>query len=62
MLNDKEQGQVRFVMVRGVSYLRAEDVAEYIRRLGSTEETDVRTRLNEAASNLAQTGVGTPPC
>lgn len=44
---------VRYVIVCGVCYLRVEDVAVLIRELGSTEETDVRNRLNDAASNLA---------
>ncbi len=33
-------------------YLRVEDVADFIRSLGATEETDVRNRLNQAADNL----------
>jgi hypothetical protein len=42
----------RTVTVRGVVYLRAEDVAEHLRELGATEETDTRRRLNEAAENV----------
>lgn len=43
---------MRCIMVKGVVYYRDEDVAEYLRTLGSTEETDVRNRLNEAAAHL----------
>jgi hypothetical protein len=42
----------RYMRVNGVIYFRAEDVAAYVRSLGSTEETDVRNRLNEAANAL----------
>jgi len=40
---------VRTVTVRDVKYIRAEDVAEYLRELAATEETDVRERLEQAA-------------
>lgn len=33
-------------------YLLLDDVAEFLRDLGSTEETDVRNRLEEAADNV----------
>lgn len=39
-------------MVKGVRYLRIDDVVEYVRELGGGEETDVRNRLNQAAENL----------
>lgn len=42
----------RFVDVRGVRYLRIDDVAAFVRELGSAEETDVRHRLDEAADHL----------
>jgi len=42
----------RYVEVRGVRYLRLEDVAAFVRALGSTEETDVRNRLDEAVSRI----------
>ena len=45
---------LRFVDVRGVRYLRLDDVAAFIRELGGGEETDVRSRLNEAADNLVR--------
>lgn len=44
---------MRFVTVRNVIYYRAEDVADYIRTLGGAEETDVRTRLEQAALALS---------
>jgi hypothetical protein len=47
-----EQMNARYMRVNGVIYFRAEDVAAYVRSLGSTEETDVRNRLNEAANAL----------
>jgi hypothetical protein len=43
---------VRFVTVRGVRYLRVDDVAGLLRDLGATEATDVRNRLDKAARNL----------
>lgn len=42
----------RFIDVKGVRYLRAEDVASYIHEIAGGEETDVRNRLSEAANNL----------
>lgn len=46
--------QIRSVTVRNVKYLRCEDVVEFIRDLASTEETDVRNRLEQMAYNLAE--------
>jgi hypothetical protein len=37
---------------RDTIYLRAEDVAEYIRTIAASEETDAKRRLEEAAQNL----------
>lgn len=48
----------RYVEVRGVRYLRLEDVATFIRELGGGEETDVRNRLKEAARRI--TGKASP--
>jgi hypothetical protein len=42
----------RYVDIRGVRYLRLEDVATFLRTLGGSEETDVRTRLDEAARRI----------
>ena len=44
----------RFVEVRGARYLRLDDVVAFIRELGSSEETDVRTRFDEAARRIAE--------
>ena len=46
--------QLRFVVVQGVRYLRVDDVASFVRELGSGEETDVRNRLSQAADNLSR--------
>lgn len=43
---------IRYVCVREVSYLRAEDVIEYLRECGSGEETDVRNRFKKAANSM----------
>lgn len=43
---------IRFIKNNNKIYLLAEDVASFIKEIASTEETDVRNRLNEAASNL----------
>lgn len=48
----KERADVRFVLVKGVRYLRADDVATYLAGIAATEETDVRNRLNEVVRNL----------
>jgi hypothetical protein len=48
---------IRFVVVKGNTYLRAEDVAEYIVECGSSEETDVRNRLKEAARNIVESSL-----
>jgi hypothetical protein len=45
---------IRYVVVRGVRYLRVEDVAEYVRELAGGEETDVRKRIEQGARNLAR--------
>jgi hypothetical protein len=47
-----ERFAFRFVVVRGVRYLRIDDVAAFVRELGGGEETDVRRRLHEAADSL----------
>lgn len=44
------------VTVKGRIFLNAKDVADYIRELAATEETDVRGRLNEAAQRLESIG------
>ena len=49
--------QLRYVVIRGVQYLRHDDVASFIRELSNAEETDVRNRLNKAAANLLRTQV-----
>lgn len=49
---DPRSFAVRYVDVHGVRYLRLEDVAAFVRELGSSEETDVRNRLDEAARRL----------
>jgi hypothetical protein len=51
---------LRCVTVRGVHYLRIEDVAEFIRELGGSEETDVRWRHEEAASYLLAASKSAP--
>jgi major membrane immunogen (membrane-anchored lipoprotein) len=43
---------VRYIAHKGVSYLRAEDVADTLREMAATEETDVRKRLEALASEL----------
>ena len=48
----KETLDMRYVEVRGVRYLRSDDVAQYIRTIGETEETDVQNRLNQAATHI----------
>lgn len=45
---------VRYVTVRGQRYILIDDVAEFIRTLAATEETDVRNRFNEVADKLVQ--------
>lgn len=45
---------LRFVEVRGMQYLRLDDVATFVRELGDGEATDVRKRLAAAADALLQ--------
>jgi len=47
----------RFVEVRGVRYLRLDDVATFLRELGGSEETDVRNRLDAAACRITEGAV-----
>ena len=43
-------------------YLLIDDVAEFIRDIGSTENTDVRNRLEQAAGNILKLKEGDPTC
>lgn len=52
MQTPSDPAQVRYVVVRDVRYLRAEDVVALIREVGVTEETDVRNRLNKLADAI----------
>jgi hypothetical protein len=47
-----DQTKFRFVVVKDKTYLRLEDVVQFIIEIGGTEETDVRNRLEEAARNI----------
>jgi hypothetical protein len=51
-----EKVDIRYVKANGTTYLRAEDVATYIRNIAGGEETDVRNRMNEAANNILKYG------
>lgn len=46
----------RYVDVRGARYLRIEDVVSFVRVIGSSEETDVRSRLEDAARQITCAG------
>jgi hypothetical protein len=48
----KKKFNLRFVVVRGIRYLRLDDVMILLRELSSTEDTDTRRRLDEAARML----------
>ncbi len=43
---------VRLVTVRGVRYLRLEDVADMIYEMAAAEEVDVRKRFQDFSRNL----------
>ncbi len=47
-----QKQDIRFVEVRGVRYLRGEDVKQYLLTIAASEETDTRNRLSIAAENL----------
>lgn len=49
--------EVRTITVHNVTYVRPEDIAEAILEVASTEETDVRTRLEKLAANIRQISV-----
>ena len=42
----------RYIEVKGVLYIRAEDVAAWVNHIVATEETDVRWRFRDAVKNL----------
>lgn len=50
--------QMRFVTVKGVRYLRIEDVQAFVVECGAGEETDVRWRLQAAAQSLGDASSG----
>lgn len=43
---------LRYIDLKGVRYLRLEDVVELIREAASTQETDSRRYLEELARNI----------
>lgn len=43
---------IRFVTVKGNTYLLKEDVANIIREVAGSEETDVNERFDQLARNL----------
>ncbi len=51
-----ESALMRFVNIKGSIYIRKEDIVEFIREIAGAEETDVRNRLNEAATNINKVG------
>jgi len=51
---------IRFVKTNGSIYLRQEDVASYLRELAGAEETDTRSRLEEAARLIERDAHFTP--
>lgn len=55
-MSERETHDTRYVTINGIRYLHQDDVASYIRKLGSTEETDVRLHLEKAADNLMKVG------
>ncbi len=48
--------KIRMVEVNKGTYLHRDQIAEYIREIAATEETDVRNRLLQAASNIGAIG------
>jgi len=55
-LNSKRD--IRFVNINQTIYLRKEDVVAYIQELATSEETDTRNRIEEAAKNIGRIGNG----
>ena len=53
-----EKVNVRFVTVRGVRYLRVEDVTELLLEFAATEETDVRDRMDVLVRNILKKETG----
>lgn len=51
-MSDLLKPTIKFIVVKGVKYLRAEDVASYLQEIAATEESDTRNRLNKAAQEL----------
>jgi len=46
--------RIRFVVVRGVRYLRIEDVVAFVQDLAATEDPNARRRIEQAASHLME--------
>jgi len=47
-----EKFNIRTIIWHNRKYARLDDIAELLREVAATEETDVRNRLNELADNL----------
>ena len=50
--NEPEKFNCRYVMVKDVLYIRAEDVAAWVIHIVETEEVDVRNRFKQAVQSL----------
>lgn len=44
--------KMRKVIVKGITYVRVEDIVEYIKRMSETEEIDTKNRLMTACYNI----------
>jgi N-acyl-L-homoserine lactone synthetase len=53
---DKEQATMRFIRLNEKLYIRKEDVIAYMLEIASTEETDVRLRIEQACANIQKLG------
>lgn len=46
----------RFIRKDSIVYIRKEDIIKYLSEMAATEETDVRTRIEEAIGNISKLG------
>lgn len=56
MEEQPEKTDFRFIVWRDAVYLRKEDVITMVRSVARGEETDVRNRQEELASNISKVG------
>jgi hypothetical protein len=52
MCTGSDKRDIRYIVIKGTTYVRLGDIISYVEEIAATEETDVRNRLRQATSNL----------